>query len=189
MSRVSNILASFLIQARMGEGRVLDVGCGTGTFGMVLAAVRRTHKPYLVGVDIHFPYLLMTPHNIYDDLVQASASKLPFREKSFDYSTSIAVIEHLDKEKGYQMIEEMERVTKKFVGIMTTKGYIPKPTDEDNPYQQHLSAWYEKDFKSRGYKVRFLPDFRAIQWMFIPFFLTYLLGIRAKLIIALKYFE
>ena len=54
----------------------------------------------------------MLPPNIYDGVVQASATHLSFRDRSFNNVVSIAVIEHLEKENGVRMLEEMERVAK-----------------------------------------------------------------------------
>ena len=186
MSRLSNIIASFFAQARMDDEATLDVGCGTGTFGIVLTAVRRTNKPYLVGIDLYEPYLFMIPANIYDAIVQACATHLPFRSKCFNNVVSIAVIEHLEKYNGYKMIEEMERVAKKLVVIMTSKGFIPKNAD-DNPFQRHRSGWDSKEFRRRNYNVRFLPDFGDIKWVLFPFILIHRLGLNAKLIMAYKH--
>jgi ubiquinone/menaquinone biosynthesis C-methylase UbiE len=83
----------------MDDEAILDVGCGTGTFSIVLTAVRRTKKPFLVGCNFCKPYLRMLPPNIYDGVVQATATHLPFRDRSFNNEVSIAVIEHLDKRK------------------------------------------------------------------------------------------
>jgi ubiquinone/menaquinone biosynthesis C-methylase UbiE len=55
----------------------------------------------------------MLPPNIYDGVVQVSATHLPFRDRSFNNVVSIAVIEHLEKENGVRMLEEMEHVAKK----------------------------------------------------------------------------
>jgi ubiquinone/menaquinone biosynthesis C-methylase UbiE len=186
MSRLSNIVASFFAQARMDDGAILDVGCGAGTFGIVLTAVRRTNKPFLVGCDVYEPYLHMLPPNIYDGVVQASGTHLPFRDRCFNNVVSIAVIEHLEKESGVQMLREMERVARRLTVIMTSRGFIPKNADI-NPYQMHRSGWNSKDFKSRGYKMRFLPDFGDPKWILFPFVVTYIFGVNAKLLMAFKY--
>ena len=188
MSRLANIVASFFLQAPMDDGSVLDVGVGAGTFGLTLSAVRRVNKPYLVGLDVYAPYLKMVPMNIYDDVVQGDASKLPFRDKAFSSVVSIAVLEHLEKKAAESMLDEMERVAKSLVAIMTSWGSIPKHGDE-NPWQEHRSAWHVSDFKHRGYKVRFLPDFSKPIWTLVPFVLTYIFGLNAKLLLAFKYLK
>jgi len=92
----------------MDDGAILDVGYGTGTFSIVLTAVRRTKKPFLVGCDFCKPYLRMLHPNIYDGVVQATATHLPFRDRSFNNEVSIAVIEHLVKENDVRMLEGNE---------------------------------------------------------------------------------
>jgi hypothetical protein len=139
-----------------------------------------------VGCDVYEPYLPMLPPNIYDVVVQASGTHLPFRDRCFNNVVSIAVIEHLEKESGVQMLREIKRVAKRLTVIMTSRGFIPKNAD-DNPYQMHCSGWNSKDFKSRGDKMRFLPDFGDPKWILFPFVVTYIFGVNAKLLMAFKY--
>jgi ubiquinone/menaquinone biosynthesis C-methylase UbiE len=56
-------------------------------------------------------YFLKTAKNE-DHVVLESAIFLPFKDKYFDVSFAIEIIEHLKKEDGYKLISEMERVTK-----------------------------------------------------------------------------
>jgi ubiquinone/menaquinone biosynthesis C-methylase UbiE len=97
----------------MDDGAILDVECRTGTFSIVLTAVRRTKKPFLVGCDIYEPYLRTLPPNICDGVVQATATHLPFRDRSFNNEVSIVVIEHLEKENGVRMLEDNGACCKK----------------------------------------------------------------------------
>jgi len=51
-----NVMAAFFLSGRMPlEGRVLDAGCGTGLFGVVMRAMRRLSPPELVGCDVYAP--------------------------------------------------------------------------------------------------------------------------------------
>jgi ubiquinone/menaquinone biosynthesis C-methylase UbiE len=70
---------------------------------------------YLVGIDVNESLLLSCKQN-YDDVVLASATHLPFRDKSFDHSACIDVID-LPGVISYisSIIREIERVTRKSV--------------------------------------------------------------------------
>jgi ubiquinone/menaquinone biosynthesis C-methylase UbiE len=67
---------------------------------------------YLVGIDVDKSALLSCKQN-YDDVVLASATHLPFRDKSFDHSACIDVID-LPEVRAHRssIIREIERVTR-----------------------------------------------------------------------------
>ena len=79
---------------------VLDVGCGTGK--LVEYLNKRGFETY--GCD---PYAKVSADKIF---TKASATKLPFKNKSFDLITSISVIEHLKKSEVIKFIAEVKRV-------------------------------------------------------------------------------
>jgi ubiquinone/menaquinone biosynthesis C-methylase UbiE len=165
---------------------VLDAGCGTGPFGVVLKAMRRFNTPVLIGCDIFAPYLESIPKGVYDDLICCDIAYLPFRDKVFSGVASIEVIEHLNKMSALQALKEFERVTRSIIVLTTPKGYYMKTPADGNPYQTHLSGWNAGEFRKLGFKVRFLPDMSNKLWMFIPFALTYSTGIMAKTLICFK---
>lgn len=88
------------------DGIVLDVGCGTG--GPTKMLEKRTG--YIVGVDIS---------NCFDkskvsaklDFVLGDATRLPFRDESFDAVVSFDVIEHIQND--LEFLCEIKRVMKK----------------------------------------------------------------------------
>jgi len=102
---------------------ILDVGCGYGKWGFLVKAYFWLTKsgdfitqPYVVGIDLFYPHLpRLKLHKIYDGLVMASASYLPFRNKSFETVLAIEIIEHLSKDQGKCMISELERVASRCV--------------------------------------------------------------------------
>lgn len=132
---------------------ILDVGVGFGIWGYLMYMLRK--PSLLIGIDIDLNYLLASKkHNIYDCLVLASASSLPFRERVFDYVLAIEVIEHLPKADGEKMFAELERVCRSKVLITTPNGYL-----EQDPYvapesEIHKSGWSVQEFRRKGYKVR-----------------------------------
>lgn len=112
----------------------------------------------LIGTDIFLPYLLKVKyHRIYDDIVQHSLPNLPFRDKTFDIVLACEVIEHLGYEAGLVLLDEIERVARERVIVITpNKAYFREGLQTPvgfNPYEAHRSSWSVKDFKRCGYKV------------------------------------
>ena len=88
-------------------GRVLDVGCGTGT--LLKALPERYEK---VGID---PSQQMLDHGAAPglELICASADDLPFADAAFDVAVTVAVLHHLiDPAVVHKAILEMCRVVK-----------------------------------------------------------------------------
>jgi demethylmenaquinone methyltransferase / 2-methoxy-6-polyprenyl-1,4-benzoquinol methylase len=85
-------MASAALEAAPGE-RVLDLGCGTGRLGALLAARLR-----VVGLDLSGAMLAKARQRPIGwlGLVQGSAFRLPFREASFDAAASAFVLRNLN---------------------------------------------------------------------------------------------
>ena len=72
--------------------RTLDVACGSG-YGTAMLADRSL--ALTVGLDIDFPALVYAQHHYHPSLIQGDATRIPFRENSFDLIVSFETIEHL----------------------------------------------------------------------------------------------
>jgi hypothetical protein len=131
----------------------LDVGGGKND---LLTSVRRFKKQlYFVNVDIFLPYLKFSKtKRYYDDCVLCDIRYLPFKGKSFDLSVCLHVLEHLSKEDGLKLIEQLETITRKQVIVATPVGFQELHTYDGNPYQTHKSGWTPKEFEEKGFKVR-----------------------------------
>lgn len=106
------------------QGRGLDLGCGDGVVGGILA--RRAGLSELYGTDLSS----LTPETIkeqgYVDYRQGDILGLPFADSSFDYAVSICVIEHIpDLEKA---LKEARRVLKADGAFLFT---TPNPAFRD----------------------------------------------------------
>lgn len=117
--------------------------------------MRFLDEAYLVGVDGYPPALKEArgfgTHNEYvlGD-VKAIAGLFPTRR--FHACVALDVIEHLEKEDGWRMLEAMERLAERRVIIFTPNGFVPQKS-KDGDLQEHLSGWTAEEMRARGYRV------------------------------------
>ena len=129
---------------------VLDVGCGSSS---PLSKVEKTF--YSEGLDIFSPDLKkIKKAKVHDTYVVGNVLDIDriYKGKKFDAVIALDVIEHLPKEKGWELMKKMEKLARKKVIIVTPNGFVPQKAN-DNPYQEHVSGWEVKEFQSRGYKL------------------------------------
>ena len=98
----------------MKEGEfILDLGCG---WGRVLKPVM-DRKGIGVGLDISGKMLSLSRDHLKKNghiprLTRGDGTRLPFREDSFDRVYSLLVLQHLSKENGREVMQEISRVLK-----------------------------------------------------------------------------
>lgn len=139
---------------------VLDVGCGVGTTLIEFCC------PIKIGVDAHRPYLEKAKCSDLIIPLHLSAERLSeiFLPKSFDSVTLIDVIEHFEKEVGFEVLRQAEEIASKKVIVFTPKGFFQqKEMDHYNlggeSYQRHRSGWEVEDFLTRGYNMNIFSKF------------------------------
>jgi ubiquinone/menaquinone biosynthesis C-methylase UbiE len=105
----------------LGFSRVLDIGCGVGLLAGYLeeAGFEGTY----IGVDIDYDRVKYAKKNSNRrehtvEYIVADAHHLPFRDKSFQISTSFTVIHLLDIDKA---VEEAIRVSQQFIVVTLLK--------------------------------------------------------------------
>ena len=151
-----NKFVKTLFPENMQGLKILDVGHGYGETGLYIRS-RLNLKEWsqLDGLEIDKPYHdLQAKMSIYDGLYLANALDMPISDKFYDISIGQHVVEHLEKEAGFCLISEMERVTKGRVILCTPNGYTESGPLDDNVHNNHLSGWSTLDFKGVGYQTK-----------------------------------
>ena len=143
-------LEDVLIKEVESGWSVLDMGCGPGR---PMGDSGLLDFVSVTGVDGHVPSLEEARIRGYSNVIQSDLlSFLSATETGkFDCTISIDVVEHFPKERGFEFLTELIRVTSKKVIIMTPTGFLPQDPAPDNPHQEHLSGWYPDELVSLGF--------------------------------------
>jgi SAM-dependent methyltransferase len=88
---------------------VLDIGCGHGRFLQLISEKRAGLR--CVGVDNSEGALAYVPF----EKAKASITDIPYGDKEFDCVYAMEVLEHLNPVEFEKALEEMARVTKKYI--------------------------------------------------------------------------
>ncbi len=78
-----------------------------------------------------------------------------FEDNSFDLVIAFDLIEHLSRSDGYQLVYEMERISKNAIGIFTPNGFVYQPPAPNNPFNAHIAGWVPKDFEDLLFQHQF----------------------------------
>jgi SAM-dependent methyltransferase len=106
------ILESFLkqiiqnLKSKIQNPKILDVGCGTGAN---LEMLREFGE--VAGVDVSEEALEFCRGRGFTEVKNGLAEQLPFADESFDLTTALDVVEHLDDDAAG--LREMHRILKK----------------------------------------------------------------------------
>lgn len=178
-----------LIPRNINNQIILDIACGFGEWGFLIKT-RKQGYPYLIGVDIWHPYLeKVSLLKIYDALIQTKIPPIPLKDKSIDMSLACEILEHLPKHKGYELLKELERVTRK---IIVTSFPLHWPQEEilGNPYERHISQWCPENLIKMKYKTKTVELLPKTLRLFDKFRrLVFRLSPPPKIIVAWKRIE
>lgn len=143
------------------SGRILDNGCGLGTYLEAMASVSKER----VGLEIEFERAA-TAHLHADLVVQAVGEELPFAANSFDVILSNEVIEHV--ENDLLALSEMVRVIRpggRIVIFCPNRWY---------PVEQHGIFWRGQYKFGNIPLVNYLPN--SLRNRLVPHVRTYTVG-------------
>lgn len=112
--------------------QILDIGCGTGATMDHLRAFGEVQ-----GIDLSELPLTFTRQRGHRNIICASATELPFAEKSFDLITALDVIEHLDDDvKGLSEIHRCLRPGAPVVIFVPAFRMLWGPNDDQSGHKR-----------------------------------------------------
>lgn len=144
-----------------GMKTVLDVGCGSCS---PLAKIKKTF--YSVGFDAYEPSIKKSKKiKIHDKYKLGDVKSInnSFKSKSFDAVVALDIIEHLNRKEGLNLLENIEKIAKKKIIILTPCGFTDQDPYDNNPFQIHKSGWTVPDFEKKGYHVYGMRGFKFIR--------------------------
>ena len=154
-------LFEFLTKVPKETDSLIDLGCGRGIVGALMRIYRSPRN--LIGVDVFPEYLkFCSDHGFYDECLLWDLRRLPlpFKGKEFDVATCLETIEHLPKDDGERLLDELDRIAK-IVVVSTPNTFFTQPRFDGNRFQAHLSRWSVWDFSRRGYRIRGVGELKS----------------------------
>ena len=167
--QISDVL---LLVQRLKPHRILDVGVGTGKYGMLVREYLDVWEgrvqiaewqTQIYGMEIFEAYRTQA-WNFYDEVFIGDAQVLIKEFASIDLITILDVIEHLPKSEGSRFVQECLRKAKWVLITTPTEFHEQYECAENrNEHEKHLSHWSRGDFrnlapyyahaKKRGYQI------------------------------------
>ena len=133
--------------------KVLDLGCGKGSLGLLLRQARGGLHAHLTGAEIFPPNIdFVRRFNIYDEILEGDITKKDHWPE-FDIVVACEILEHLPRDAGERLLARIEERTQKVI-VSTPNGRDLRGPIGGNPAEAHLSVWTVADFKTRGYEVK-----------------------------------
>jgi hypothetical protein len=127
----------------------LEVGCGPDSPGRLVPFER------YAGFDGYAPNIKKAkaayPNHQYQ-VGRAEDLGAMYEDKSFDCVIALDLIEHLKKEDGLRMIDQMERIATKRILLFTPNGFLSQQS-HNGDLQEHLSGWTAEEMRALGFNV------------------------------------
>lgn len=116
---------------------ILDIGCGNKEIHQYISCDNITTLDVF---ESYNPDVLWDLNNL----------PLPFKDNQFSTVLAFDVIEHLEKDRGFELLSELKRVCSKQILLLTPLWWDRNKVDlldyKDNPYNEHKSLWSKEDF-------------------------------------------
>lgn len=142
---------------KMRPTSVLDIGVGFGKWGFLAREYadiwhqrlkKESWKTIIHGIEGFEQYVTPAARYVYDHIFIGDALEIIKTLKSYDLILCIAMLEHLTKEGGHQLLE--------WCGQNSELAFITLPIEPGNrvstvtPFQNHRSRWTKSELSKFG---------------------------------------
>jgi len=169
-SNWQNISYNISLIRKINPGSILDVGVGFGRWGILFrefleiwdnAIYDGRWERIVDGVEIYSGYIKEYHKYFYNSIYIIDALEfLRNLEKEYDLINFGDVIEHLEKNKGEELLELAVQKSKFVLVTVPIGKHWPQEGTAQNPYEEHKSTWYNRDFlKYKHNKIKSFEDF------------------------------
>lgn len=124
---------------RVKHDRMLDIGCGSGTYAKMFPDAHWT------GVEVWEPYVEeFKLKDLYKELIINDACELNFIEH-YDVAILGDVLEHMTEEKASDLFSRVRKVADTVI-VSIPIGHYPQDEYNGNPYEKHITDnWSDED--------------------------------------------
>lgn len=136
--------------------KILDVGAGFGKWGFlirdsfdVMSFQNFKKKDWKIDITAIEPFSkCITPlqEQIYNKIIKKDFFSCKNELEKYDLAIFGDVIEHFEKEKGYEVLDKLLEYTDNII-VSTPNGFLPQGAWGDNELEIHKSGWTIEDFK------------------------------------------
>ncbi len=153
-----------LLKETVNIKTVLELGAGKNSY------IRQINKDlHLTALDISKESLNYSKNKgIYNEYVVGNAMQALkyFNKESFDMVVAFDLIEHLEKEQGFRLIEIMNQIAKKKILIYTPNGFLKQDPFDNNPFQEHISGWSYNEMVNMDFKIYGVNGYKKLRGMY-----------------------
>jgi 18S rRNA (guanine1575-N7)-methyltransferase len=139
----------------LSEGRILDVGCGTG-FSLAILEDRGFDA---VGIDISQPMLDIAKRKGLK-VKRADFTKLPFKDRTFDGLLSISSLQWVYGKSYEDIVDKYSRIAREFYRVLKARA---RAVVQFYPKTEQEFELAVKQFKRAGFKVTIAIDYPHIK--------------------------
>lgn len=132
---IPTILATL---GRYPEKTFLDLGCGSGKYGMLIKEYLSPKK--IDGLDVHQDYINDLHYAVYDCIYVQDVMTFDFTKEIYDMYLVLNILDHLTRENALLLME-------KIPGDMLIA--VPQTwyqDDHEDIWEKHKSFWKKEDF-------------------------------------------
>ncbi|MGD1018508.1 MAG: class I SAM-dependent methyltransferase [Verrucomicrobiia bacterium] len=129
---------------------VLDIGCGSGKYGLLIRENRRTAR--IDAIEGFAPYVTDVHKTVYDHVEVGNAmSVVPGLEQVYDVAMMIDMFEHLTLEDGRTLLHELEKHSRHIL-ISVPTWHPEQDAYDGNVLQEHHAQYDVTKLRALGFR-------------------------------------